>query len=120
MKLPSFLLSLPFNSRLRSRARIWSVPLAYILAATILGHLIPQINFIIFPRLFLIDAGTASALLSTISSGMIAFTGFVFSMVFVLIQFGSTPTPPAWPGICSKTRWCATRWASSPGPSSLP
>lgn len=94
MKLPSFLLSLPFNSRLRSRARIWSVPLAYILAATLLGHIIPQINFIIFPRLFLIDAGTASALLSTISSGMIAFTGFVFSMVFVLIQFGSTTYTP--------------------------
>lgn len=94
MKPHDLRLRLRISSRMRSRARIWSIPLAYIVLATILGHLLPVVGFDLPPHPAYLTPSTASSLLATISSGMIAFTGFVFSMVFVLIQFGSTTYTP--------------------------
>jgi uncharacterized membrane protein len=41
-----------------------------------------------------IDAGSASAALSALAAGMIAFTGFVTSVVLLVIQFGSSEFSP--------------------------
>jgi uncharacterized membrane protein len=87
-------LKLFLNTRLRSRFQTWSVPAAYIVLALLLANLLPlvdrQIDFS-FPWLL---NGTAGSVLSTISSGMISFTGFIFSLVFVFIQFGSSNYTP--------------------------
>ncbi len=90
------LASLPIRprSRLRALVRIWIVPVGYICAALLLGNLIPRLDRLVQPGLVPISPGAAAGLLATISSGMIGFTGFVFSMVFVLVQFGSSSYTP--------------------------
>ncbi len=40
------------------------------------------------------SSGSAIAILSAVASGMIAFTGVVFSMAFIALQFGSTAYSP--------------------------
>ncbi|RPJ43577.1 MAG: DUF2254 domain-containing protein, partial [Chloroflexi bacterium] len=87
-------LLLKFNPRVSSPEMIWIVPVFYILLALVLGRLLPQIDSRFFFQQPYFSPNTASSLLSAISSGMIAFTGFVFSMMFVMVQFGSSAYSP--------------------------
>lgn len=67
----------------------------YIVVALVLGFAVPQINHWLFPQWsLLIDRATVTAILSSIASGMITLSGLVFSLVFVLVQFGSTTDSP--------------------------
>lgn len=51
-----------------------------------------------------ISAGSASAALSALGSGMLAFTGFVTSIVLLIIQFGTSEFSPRFLG------WFRTDW----------
>ena len=82
------------SSRTRRRARIWVVPAIYLLAAFVLGRVLPVLDELIYKDQVLFSVNTATSLLSSITSGMIAFTGFVFSMTFLLVQFGSSAYSP--------------------------
>jgi uncharacterized membrane protein len=63
--------------------------------AVVLGYLIPRINAAKLPSLLsYIGADQVIAFLSSMATGMMAFTGLVFSLLFVLIQFGSTEFTP--------------------------
>jgi uncharacterized membrane protein len=79
----------------RLKLTSWGIPLAYTLATLVVG--------IVFPRLehrFLSDLVTtmspasAMAICSSISSGMIALTGIVFSLAFVMVQFSAMAYSP--------------------------
>ncbi len=66
----------------------------YISTALLMGGLIPYIDLLVFTDISLFHADLAVTLLSTISGGMITFTGIVFSMIFVMIQFSSNSYSP--------------------------
>jgi len=83
-----------FNVRTRATKRLWSTPALYVVAALALGFLIPALDvWRARPPTFFTSA-VAISVLSAIASGMIAFTGIVFSMLFLMIQFGSTAYSP--------------------------
>jgi uncharacterized membrane protein len=88
MKLPWF------NVRTRATKRLWFTPALYVIAALLLGILIPVLDVRrgLPPALF--SSAIVVSVLSAIASGMIAFTGIVFSMLFLMIQFGSTAYSP--------------------------
>lgn len=83
-----------FNVRTRATKRLWFTPALYVIAALMLGMLIPELDVrrAVPPALF--TSAIAVSVLSAIASGMIAFTGIVFSMLFLMIQFGSTAYSP--------------------------
>jgi uncharacterized membrane protein len=83
-----------FNVRTRATKRLWFTPALYVVGALVLGILIPALDVrrAVPPALF--TSAIAVSVLSAIASGMIAFTGIVFSMLFLMIQFGSTAYSP--------------------------
>ena len=82
--------------RVRSRrVPVWSIPLLYAVIAFIAGLVLPRLE----TGLALgIDSGmsaaAAVAIYSSIASGMIALTGIVFSLAFVMVQFSATAYSP--------------------------
>jgi uncharacterized membrane protein len=59
------------------------------------GLAFPRIEHEIFPHLVAeLSVATATAIYSSIASGMIALTGIVFSLSFVMIQFSATAYSP--------------------------
>jgi uncharacterized membrane protein len=85
---------LDFHPQVISPQIIWIYPVLYLLLALVLGLIFPQVDRLIYGKQSLFSATTATSLLSTIASGMIAFTGFVFSMLIVMVQFGSSAYSP--------------------------
>lgn len=88
MRLPS----LPV--RIQPQSRIWGIPAVYISTALLLAVLIPWFTRERVVTSTLFDPNTSLTLLSTISGGMITFTGIVFSMIFVMMQFSSNSYSP--------------------------
>jgi uncharacterized membrane protein len=73
----------------------WGVPALYAGAAIAAGLTFPRIESHIFPDLVSkLSVSTATAIYSAIASGMIALTGIVFSLTFVMVQFSSTAYSP--------------------------
>jgi len=73
----------------------WLIPLAYALAALVIGMVCPRLEHYDFPRLVsTMSASAAMSICSSIASGMIALTGVVFSLTFVMIQFSATAYSP--------------------------
>lgn len=83
-----------FSNQIQHQTRVWGIPAVYITTALVLGGIIPYIDLFIFSDISLFHADLAVTLLSTISGGMITFTGIVFSMIFVMIQFSSNAYSP--------------------------
>ncbi len=50
---------------------------------------------------------------SAIASGMIALTGIVFSLAFVMVQFSATAYSPRLVLWVARDPWCRTAWACS-------
>jgi uncharacterized membrane protein len=71
------------------RNSIWLVPGLFALVAFLLGRVEPDAaTEADFPVQYGPEA--ARSLLGALSSGMIAFTGFVFSILLLAVQFGSS------------------------------
>ncbi len=69
----------------------WIVPQAYAVPAFVAGNTIPRIEGQLFPGLIsAMSTASAWAIYSSIASGMIALTGIVFSLTFVMVQFSAT------------------------------
>ncbi len=86
-----------FHPRIRTQSQIWVVPAGYVLGALACGWFLPQVA----ARLLgggvwtaLFSTSVATVILSSVVSGMLAFTGFVFTMAFVMVQFGSSQYTP--------------------------
>src|SRR6476646_8718882 len=73
----------------------WFIPLLYASTSIAVGLTFPRIERQIFPHLLSdLSVATATAIYSSIASGMIALTGIVFSLSFVMIQFSATAYSP--------------------------
>ncbi|HXY32420.1 MAG TPA: DUF2254 domain-containing protein [Gemmatimonadaceae bacterium] len=79
----------------RPPAPPWVVPLVYSTTAISAGLLLPRIETRLFPGLSAgMSVSAAQAIYSSIASGMMALTGIVFSMAFVMVQFSATAYSP--------------------------
>jgi uncharacterized membrane protein len=77
------------------RSATWTIPLYYAVAAAVAGFLFPRIELGLFPRLSSdMTVGSATAIYSSVASGMLALTGVVFSLAFLMIQFSATAYSP--------------------------
>jgi uncharacterized membrane protein len=73
----------------------WMIPLAYAAAAVLAGIFFPRLENRFIPGfLSPMSAPAAIAIYSSIASGMIALTGIVFSLTFVMVQFSATAYSP--------------------------
>jgi uncharacterized membrane protein len=84
------------RKKFRSRPRQFRMEtLLYMAVSLALGFLVPQLNRWIFSQwLSPVDKATMSTILAAIASGMITLSGLVFSLLFVLVQFGSVSYSP--------------------------
>ena len=79
----------------RHHLRFWGIPAFYAAAALAAGLTVPRLELRIFPGLVsAVTAPEATAIYSAIGSGTIALAGIVFSLVFLMVQFGATDYSP--------------------------
>jgi uncharacterized membrane protein len=78
-----------------SRYNTWVIPLTYAVVAVVVGLGFPRIETRVFHGLTSsITIPAATALYSSVASGMLALSGVVFSLAFVMIQFSATAYSP--------------------------
>ena len=78
-----------------SQSTSWVIPLFYAVPALVAGMTVPRFETQFFPHLVSpMSVGSATAIYSSIASGMIALTGIVFSLTFVMVQFSATAYSP--------------------------
>lgn len=77
------------------RNSIWIVPAAFVLVAMVMGVLFPDIDEATGVVIG-VDYGASAAqgMLGAMAGGMITFTGFVFSILLLAVQFGSSQFSP--------------------------
>lgn len=79
----------------RRRLASWTIPLAYASVALALALVFPRFEHRFLPNwTSTMSAASAMAVCSAIASGMIALTGIVFSLTFVMVQFSATAYSP--------------------------
>src|SRR5215510_14600079 len=77
------------------RLTTWSIPLIYVTVTVAVGFILPRLEHRFLPRWdSTISVNSAIAIASSIASGMIALTGIVFSLIFVMVQFSATAYSP--------------------------
>lgn len=82
-------------SRRNSPLPEWAIPMGYALAALVAGLALPRVENRLLPEFTSsVSAPVALALFSSITSGMIAMTGIVFSLAFVMVQFSAVAYSP--------------------------
>ncbi len=84
------------NNRKRlPHVAVWAIPLLYAAVALIAGLNIPRFEHRLFPGwVSPMSVSAAMAIYSTVASGMMALTGIVFSLAFVMVQFSATAYSP--------------------------
>jgi len=76
-------------------ATAWLIPSLYAAGALALGFTIPRCTYNLLPGyLSTVSVNAAIGIYSAIASGMIALTGIVFSLTFVMVQFSATAYSP--------------------------
>ncbi|WP_107774046.1 DUF2254 domain-containing protein [Nocardioides sediminis] len=98
---PGTLTSIPDLPRDTAWARLWqpfwAVPTAIVVAAFVLGLVLPALDSALAEHVpFVFEGGPdgARSLLSTIASAMISVTGLVFSITIVVLQLASSQFTP--------------------------
>ncbi|WP_158607903.1 DUF2254 domain-containing protein [Nocardia panacis] len=82
--------------------RVWRIPAAIVAGALLLAWAVPALDralaeeFARVPVLGTFDAGVMATVLSSVASGTITFSGFVFSVVLLVIQFGTASMSARW------------------------
>jgi uncharacterized membrane protein len=78
-----------------AKGKPWFIPLTYAIVALLVGFTVPRL---IVPELpdwiSTISVNAAIGIYSSVASGMIALTGIVFSLTFVMVQFSATAYSP--------------------------
>jgi uncharacterized membrane protein len=73
----------------------WMIPLLYTIVTMAVSLLFPRFEHHYMPALVTtMSPSAAMAICSSIASGMIALTGIVFSLTFVMVQFSATAYSP--------------------------
>jgi uncharacterized membrane protein len=84
-----------FSKANRIHRSPWLVPMVYAVTAILAGMVLPRIETLFFPHLKAeLSIDVAIALYSSIASGMMALTGIVFSLTFLMVQFSATAYSP--------------------------
>jgi hypothetical protein len=79
----------------KTQAKAWFIPMAYAATALTLGFTFTRLAQVFVPGLVsTISANAAIGIYSSIASGMLALTGMVFSLIFVMVQFSATAYSP--------------------------
>ena len=79
----------------RTRFTTWAIPAIYAASAVVAGLTFSRIERYLLPDLVsTLSVSAATAVYSAVASGMIALTGIVFSLVFVMVQFSATAYSP--------------------------
>ncbi|HEX2653517.1 MAG TPA: DUF2254 domain-containing protein [Xanthobacteraceae bacterium] len=75
--------------------RLWSIPMIYLGASVVCGLTLPRIEQA-YGSLFALNLSVASAqaYLSAATSGMMALTGIIFALAFVMVQFSAVAYSP--------------------------
>ena len=75
--------------------RLWIIPMIYVTGSVACGLALPRIEQAYLGFLSLgLSVGSAQACLSAAASGMMALTGVVFAMAFVMVQFSAIAYSP--------------------------
>jgi uncharacterized membrane protein len=73
----------------------WTIPLTYVLLTFVFGMLFPRLEHYLLPHLVsTMSPSAAMGICGAVASGMIALTGIVFSLAFVMVQFSATAYSP--------------------------
>src|SRR5262249_4423072 len=73
----------------------WLIPLSYAVGALTMGFTVPRLANSVLPGFVsTISVNSAIGIYSAVASGMIALTGIVFSLTFVMVQFSATAYSP--------------------------
>ncbi len=73
----------------------WSIPMFYVSGAVLCGFVLPRIEqAYLSDYAFDVSVSSAQAYLSAAASGMMALTGIVFAMAFVMVQFSAIAYSP--------------------------
>jgi uncharacterized membrane protein len=79
----------------KNKHTTWIIPLAYVLTTLVVGMLFPRVEHYLLPHLVsTMSAAAAMGICGAVASGMIALTGIVFSLTFVMVQFSATTYSP--------------------------
>jgi len=74
---------------------LWLIPMIYVGASAACGMVLPRIEQAYFASYTLnLSVASAQAYLSAVASGMMAITGIVFAMAFVMVQFSAIAYSP--------------------------
>ncbi|WP_198368801.1 DUF2254 domain-containing protein [Roseomonas rosulenta] len=74
---------------------VWIIPIVYTVVSLVAAVVLPRIEHsLALPFDLGISAAAALAVLSSIASGMMALTGIVFSVAFVMLQFSAVTYSP--------------------------
>lgn len=83
------------GSSSQSETGSWLIPLGYVVASFVLGLSLPRAEYFLLPEFVsTMSAPAAMAICGAVASGMIALTGIVFSLAFVMVQFSATAYSP--------------------------
>ncbi|MGA7487160.1 MAG: DUF2254 family protein [Xanthobacteraceae bacterium] len=75
--------------------RLWLIPMIYVAASVVCGLALPRIEqAYLGSYTFNLSVTSAQACLSAAASGMMALTGVVFAMAFVMVQFSAIAYSP--------------------------
>ncbi|WP_271615384.1 DUF2254 domain-containing protein [Bradyrhizobium sp. CCBAU 51627] len=74
--------------------QLWLIPTLYAIASVAAGFLVPRLESTFLGVSLNLSTSSAQAYLSAVASGMMALTGIVFSIAFVLVQFNAVVYSP--------------------------
>jgi uncharacterized membrane protein len=78
-----------------SRRPVWVIPMIYVGATLAAGFTLPRLEHAYLASYNqTVSVASAQAVLSSIASGMMALTGIVFSLAFVMVQFSAAAYSP--------------------------
>ena len=77
------------------RVETWGIPMTYVITTFVAGMLFPRLEHYLLPHLVsTMSAPAAMGICGAVASGMIALTGIVFSLAFIMVQFSATAYSP--------------------------
>jgi len=74
--------------------RVWIIPMIYVLGAFACSQVLPRFELAYLPQHLGISVSSAQACLSAAASGMMALTGVVFALAFIMVQFSAVAYSP--------------------------
>ncbi|WP_454649823.1 DUF2254 family protein [Bradyrhizobium liaoningense] len=75
--------------------QLWLIPSRYAAASIVAGLLVPRLEARFVASGLDLSTSSAQADLSAVASGMMALTGIVFSIAFMLVQFNAVVYSPS-------------------------